>query len=171
MRKEAERRRLQLEKAKATMAQINNPSKFSFKDPTENAKMWSALIADAFDIKQSNDDDKKKEMALDFSMKSTLDEVIGRKECKRLRACMKKFEDKSLDVSNRLNSVIKATDDDISRANVELLLRKETNFEDGQENKEVVRFSTILDNVFKPISDDCEKNDNMSWLFDEGDDY
>ena len=160
MRKEAERRRLQLEKAKATIAEINNPSKFSFKDPTENAKMWSALLADAFDIKDPNDDDKKKEMTLDFSMKSTFEEVIGRKECERMRACMKKIEEKSLDVTNTHNSVIKATGDDIARANVELLLRKEMNFEDGQEDKEVVRFSTILDNVFKPISDDCEENDN-----------
>ena len=154
-----ERRRLKIEKAKATMAEICNPSKFSFKDPTKNAKMWSALIADAFDIKEPNDDDVKKEMTLDFSMKATLEEVIGRKECERMRACMKKIEEKSLD----------ATSNDISRANVELLLRKETNFEDEQENNEVVRFSTIFDNVFKPVSDDCEKNDNL--LLDEEDDY
>lgn len=37
-----------------------NPLKWSFKEPTENAKKWSALLADAFDIKLPNDDDKKK---------------------------------------------------------------------------------------------------------------
>ena len=47
----AERRRLQREKAKATMAERYNPSNFSFKEPTDNAKVRSAFIADTFNIK------------------------------------------------------------------------------------------------------------------------
>ena len=144
-----------------------NPLKRSFKDPTENAKKWSALLADAFDIKLPNDDDKKK-MTLDFCMECTLEEVIGEKECERLRASMKKIEDKFLDVTKTLN---KGTSDDIVLANMEMLLGKETNPEDEQENDEVIRLSTIIDKVFIPVSDDCEENDNMCWLFDEGDDY
>jgi len=144
-----------------------NPLKWSFKDPTENAKKWSALLADAFDIKLPNDDDKKK-MTLDFCMESTLEEVIGEKECERLRASMKKIEEKFLDVTKTLNKV---TSDDIVLANMEMLLGKETNPEDEQENDEVIRFSTILDKVFIPVSDDCEENDNLYLLFDEGDDY
>ena len=144
-----------------------NPLKWSFKDPTENAKKWSALLTDAFDIKLPNDDDKKK-MTLDFCMECTLEEVIGEKECERLRASMKKIEDKFLDVTKTLN---KGTSDDIVLANMEMLLGKETNPEDEQENDEVIRFSTIIDKVFIPVSDDCEENDNMCWLFDEGDDY
>ena len=144
-----------------------NPLKESFKDPTENAKKWSALLADAFDIKLPNDDDKKK-MTLDFCMECTLEEVIGEKECERLRASMKKIEDKFLDVTKTLNKV---TSDDIVLANMEMLLGKETNPEDEQENDEVIRLSTIIDKVFIPVSDDCEENDNMCWLFDEGDDY
>ena len=144
-----------------------NSLKWSFKDPTENAKKWSALLADAFDIKLPNDDDKKK-MTLDFCMESTLEEVIGEKECERLRASMKKIEEKFLDVTKTLNKV---TSDDIVLANMEMLLGKETNPEDEQENDEVIRFSTILDKVFIPVSDDCEENDNLYLLFDEGDDY
>lgn len=144
-----------------------NPLKWSFKEPTENAKMWSALLADTFDIKQPNDYDKKK-MTLDFCMESTLEEVIGEKECERLRASMKKIEEKFLDVTKTLNKV---TSDDIVLVNMEMLLGKETNPEDEQENDEVIRLSTIIDKVFIPISDDCEENDNMCWLFDEGDDY
>ena len=144
-----------------------NPLKWSFKDPTENAKKWSALLADAFDIKLPNDDDKKK-MTLDFCMECTLEEVIGEKECERLRASMKKIEEKFLDVTETINKV---TSDDIVLANMEMLLGKETNPEDEQENDEVIRLSTIIDKVFIPVSDDCEENDNMCWLFDEGDDY
>ena len=144
-----------------------NSLKWSFKDPTENAKKWSALLADAFDIKLPNDDDKKK-MTLDFCMESTFEEVIGKKECERLRASMKKIEEKFLDVTKTLNKV---TSDDIVLANMEMLLGKETNPEDEQENDEVIRFSTILDKVFIPVSDDCEENDNLYLLFDEGDDY
>ena len=144
-----------------------NPLKWSFKDPTDNAEKWSSLLADAFDIKLPNDDDKKK-MTLDFCMECTLEEVIGEKECERLRASMKKIEDKFLDVTKTLN---KGTSDDIVLANMEMLLGKETNPEDEQENDEVIRLSTIIDKVFIPVSDDCEENDNMCWLFDEGDDY
>ena len=144
-----------------------NPLKWSFKDPTENAKNWSSLLADAFDIKLPNDDDKKK-MTLDFCMECMLEEVIGEKECERLRASMKKIEEKFLDVTETINKV---TSDDIVLANMEMLLGKETNPEDEQENDEVIRLSTIIDKVFIPVSDDCEENDNMCWLFDEGDDY
>ena len=144
-----------------------NPLKWSFKDPTEDAKKWSSLLADAFDINLPNDDNKKK-MTLDFCMECTLEEVIGEKECERLRASMKKIEEKFLDVTKTLNKV---TNDDIVLANMEMLLGKETNPEDEQENDEVIRLSTIIDKVFIPISDDCEENDNMCWLFDEGDDY
>ena len=143
-----------------------NPLKWSFKDPTDNAKKWSSLLADAFDIKLPNDDNKK--MTLDFCMECALEEVIGEKECERLRASMKKIEDKFLDVTKTLSKV---TNDDIVLANMEMLLGKETNPEDEQENDEVIRLSTIIDKVFIPISDDCEENDNMYWLFDEGDDY
>ena len=144
-----------------------NPLKWSFKDPTDNAKKWSSLLADAFEIKLPNDDDKKK-MTLDFCMECTLEEVIGEKECERLRASMKKIEEKFLDVTETINKV---TSDDIVLANMEMLLGKETNPEDEQENDEVIRLSTIIDKVFIPVSDDCEENDNMCWLFDEGDDY
>ena len=107
-------------------------------------------------------------MTLDFCMESTLEEVIGEKECERLRASMKKIEEKFLDVTKTLNKV---TSDDIVLANMEMLLGKETNPEDEQENDEVIRFSTILDKVFIPVTDDCEENYNLYLLFDKEDDY
>lgn len=107
-------------------------------------------------------------MTLDFCMECTLEEVIGEKECERLRVSMKKIEEKFLDVTETINKV---TIDDIVLANMEMLLGKETNPEDEHENDEVIRLSTIIDKVFIPVCDDCEENDNMCWLFDEGDDY
>ena len=69
-------------------------------------------------------------MTLDFCMESTLEEVIGEKECERLRASKKKIEEKFLDVTKTFNKV---TSDDIVLANMEMLLGKETNPEDEQE--------------------------------------